>query len=31
MAEPIVAAHIKRKGFLMIEGSFERELKRECK
>lgn len=27
MAEPMVATHIKRKGFLMIEDSFERELK----
>ena len=31
MAEPMVAAHIKRKGSLMIEDSFERELKREYK
>lgn len=27
MAEPMVVAHIKRKDFLMIEDSFERELK----
>jgi hypothetical protein len=27
MAEPMVAAHIKRKGFLMMEDSFEREPK----
>ena len=27
MAEPMVAAHIKRKGSLMIQNSFERELK----
>ena len=27
MVEPMVAAHIKRKGFLMMEDSFERELK----
>ena len=31
MAEPMVAAHIKQKGSLMMEDSFERELKRKCK
>lgn len=27
MAEPMIAAHTKRKGSLMIQDSFERELK----
>ena len=27
MAEPIIAAHTKQKGSLMIQDSFERELK----